>query len=222
MKIKSIAEKIFTLNTPLQYGKGLFVTVEDFLAQRRYAYEWQPGKRHKFTSQQAGDVKSIFKGRGMEFEEIRAYTFGDDVRDIDWRVTARKQSPYTKLYTEEKDREVYALLDLSSQMIFGTKKQLKSVTASEITAQIAWQCLNNKDRFGCIIHHTNGEILLKAKNSQASMMLIFKKIAETSRAILRQKLPKNEETLKKAVNLLQQTIKHRAIVFIISDFSDFS
>lgn len=71
-------------------------------------------------------------------EEIREYTFGDDVRDIDWRVTARKKSPYTKVYAEEKDREIYVLLDLSPSMVFGTRKELKSVTASKAAALIGW------------------------------------------------------------------------------------
>ena len=122
MGFKKIKDKIFKNTVELNAGGGLFVTVDELIEQRRYAYQWQQFNDSKFSTYNAGDVKSVFKGRGMEFEEIRAYAFGDDVRDIDWRVTARKQLPYTKLYTEEKDREVYVLLDLSPQMLFGTKK----------------------------------------------------------------------------------------------------
>ena len=221
MKLATLAQKFFREETPQNGGGGLFVTVDELIAQRRYAYEWQLNRLNKFTSEQAGDVKSVFKGRGMEFEEIRAYTFGDDVRDIDWRVTARKQLPYTKLYTEEKDREVYVILDLSSSMLFGTKKELKSVTAAKIAARIGWQCLKNKDRFGCVINDGQKSVLLKAQNSQANMMLIFQKISELSARVLHQP-HKNEDGLKKSINLLQQAIKNRAIVLLISDFSDFS
>ena len=222
MKLKSIAEKIFKTESPDNSGNGLFVTVDELIAQRRYAYEWQLNRLNKFTSQQAGDVKSLFKGRGMEFEEIRSYSFGDDVRDIDWRVTARKQNPYTKLYAEEKDREVYVILDLSATMLFGTKKELKSVTAAKIAARIGWQCLKNKDRFGCVISDGKIPILLKAQNSQANTMLIFKKIADLSQQTLQFfENIQDKNYLKKSIELLQQTIKHRAIVFVISDFAYF-
>ncbi|MBR1604897.1 MAG: DUF58 domain-containing protein [Alphaproteobacteria bacterium] len=221
MKIKHLTDKLFKTDTPNKKGNGLFVTTEELIAQRRYAYQWSLSPERHLTSQQAGDVKSVFKGRGMEFEEIRAYAYGDDVRDIDWRVTARKQLPYTKLYAEEKDREVYVLLDLSPQMLFGTKKELKSVTAAKIAARIGWECLQTKDRFGCLIFDGKEPILLKAQNSQANMMFIFKKIASYSKKILTSTiLP--ESSLTKAVRLMQQAIKHRAIVFVISDFNVFS
>ena len=92
-------------------GNGLFASLDELIEQRQYvAYLRQLGQSKTFSSM-AGDVKSAFKGRGMELEEIRSYTYGDDVRDIDWRVTARKEQPFTKLYAEERDREIYALLD---------------------------------------------------------------------------------------------------------------
>lgn len=221
MKLNAL-KNIFKTETTEQNGNGLFVTVEELIAERRYAYEWQLNRLNKMTSLHAGDVKSVFKGRGMEFEEIRAYAFGDDVRDIDWRVTARKQLPYTKLYAEEKDREVYVLLDLSPQMLFGTQKELKSVTAAKTAARIGWQCLKNKDRFGCVITDGEDAQLLKAQNLSSNMMLIFKKISDVSRQVLQKKVPSEEKYLKKAASLLQQAVKHRAIIFVISDFSDFS
>lgn len=223
MKLKSITNKIFKTDTEQLKGNGLFVTIEDLIAERRYAYQWQISKLDHFTTLRAGDVKSAFKGRGMEFEEIRAYSFGDDVRDIDWRVTARKQQPYTKLYTEEKDREVYVLLDLSPQMLFGTKKELKAVTAAKIAARIGWQSLKNKDRFGCLLYDGTAPVLFKANNSQANMMLIFNKIAQASQKIINNpSLVSEDGYLKKSINLLEKAVKHRAIVFIVSDFSDFS
>ena len=220
MFIKKLT-KIFKTKPESPQNNGLYATIEDLIAQRRYAHQTSLSHLHKLTSRQAGDVKSAFKGRGMEFEEIRAYTFGDDVRDIDWRVTARKQVPYTKLYNEEKDREVYVLLDLSPSMLFGTKHELKSVTAAKLTARIGWQSLKNKDRFGCLLYTGNQVTLLKAQNSQANTMLIFKKIADAGKNILKyQEYPINDN-FKKAIHLLQQSIKNRAIIFIISDFYHF-
>ena len=89
--------------------KGLYAGIDELISQRRY------------LPYMAGDIRSAFKGRGMELEEVRAYGYGDDVRDIDWRVTARKGDTYTKIFSEEKDREVYAVLDLSPYMLFGTR-----------------------------------------------------------------------------------------------------
>jgi len=222
MKLENIKNKFFNSSAD-RLGNGLFVSFDELVAQRRYVYRWQNDNMKNFTSLNAGDVKSIFKGRGIEFEEIRAYEFGDDVRDIDWRVTARKQKTYTKIYAEEKDREVYVLLDLSPQMLFGTKKELKSVTAAKTAARIAWWALKNKDRFGCVINDGNGTLLLKSQNSQANMMMIFKKISEVSQNILdSSKTLTTSAHLLKSIALLQQTIKHRAIVFVISDFADFS
>lgn len=203
-------------------SKGLFVTVDELAAQRRYALKARYPLRRDMTSAQAGDVKSVFKGRGMEFEEIRAYAFGDDVRDIDWRVTARKQVPYTKLFAEEKDREVYVILDLSPQMLFGTKRELKTVAAAKAAARIGWQSLLRKDRFGCLLSDGKEPLLLKAQNTQANLMMIFKKIAEASQNVL--SAPSEGAAafdMLKAVKLLQQHIRHKAIVFVVSDFADF-
>ena len=223
MILRNIKNKFLKKNTNEDGGNGLFVTVDELIAQRRYAYRWQTSQLNKFTSQNVGDVKSIFKGRGIEFEEIRAYEFGDDIRDIDWRVTARKQNPYTKIYAEEKDREVYVLLDLSPQMLFGTKKELKSVTAAKTAARIAWWSLKNKDRFGCVINDGKDIIMLKAQNTQINMTMIFKKIADVTKNILN--APQDNllsGQLKKAIVMLEHIIKHKAIVFVISDFADFS
>ncbi|MBR1904010.1 MAG: DUF58 domain-containing protein, partial [Alphaproteobacteria bacterium] len=130
--------------------KGLAVIVQELIEQQRYV-PYLSMSENLMTSDKSGDMKSVFKGRGMEFEEVRAYNFGDDIRDIDWRVTARKSEPYTKIFREEKDREIVVLLDLSSSMVFGTKEELKSVTAAKLAALIGWMTIRNKDRFGLLL-----------------------------------------------------------------------
>lgn len=200
-------------------GNGLFASLDELIEQRQYvAYLRQLGQSKTFSSM-AGDVKSAFKGRGMELEEIRSYTYGDDVRDIDWRVTARKEQPFTKLYAEERDREIYALLDLSPQMVFGTRHELKSVAAAKIAALLGWMSLENKDRFGCLVFDGAESLFFKPQNNRANMMVMLKKISETTRKILRGTAEKN--SFAKALQLLQQNIKSQASVFVISDFSAF-
>ena len=217
--LEKIKARILKKTQAVKSGNGLFVTIDELVAERKNAAYIRGLNTRLTTSRQAGDVKSAFKGRGMEFEEIRAYNFGDDVRDIDWRVTARKLNPYTKLYAEEKDREIYVLLDLSPAMRFGTRKELKSVAAAKIAALLGWLSLENKDRFGCIIFDGRESYIFKPQNHKNSLLAIFKKIAEISQNSLRQQ---NEETLPaaKAVQLLQKSLKSYATVFVISDFTN--
>lgn len=202
-------------------GHGLFVTLEELVGMRRYAVYLRGLRRRKTFSRQAGEVKSAFKGRGMELEEIRGYTFGDDVRDIDWRVTARKDIPYTKLYAEEKDREIYIWLDLSAQMLFGTRKELKSVTAAKLAALLGWESLENKDRFGCVVFDGINSWLFKPQNNRAQLMAVFKKITEISEAVIRQPQGSGDDgpAAAKSLKLLEQSAKNQATVFLISDFS---
>lgn len=196
-------------------GNGLFVTLEELVGMRRYAVYLRGLRRRKTFSRQAGEVKSAFKGRGMELEEIRGYTFGDDVRDIDWRVTARKDIPYTKLYAEEKDREIYIWLDLSAQMLFGTRKELKSVTAAKLAALLGWESLENKDRFGCVVFDGINSWLFKPQNNRAQLMAVFKKITEISEAVIRQPQGSGDDgpAAAKSLKLLEQSAKNQATVF---------
>lgn len=183
-------------------------------------------RRHNnITSYQAGDIRSAFKGRGMELEEVRAYGYGDDVRDIDWRVTARKGDVYTKVFAEEKDREVYAVLDLSPYMVFGTKKELKSVSAAKLAALLGWQSLLNKDRFGLILFDGKNSRFFKPQNNQRNLMAIFKAIADASMATLQEAAETGEDNisdLSVPLQFLQYNLKSKAQIFIISNYNHIS
>ncbi len=183
-------------------------------------------RRHNnITSYQAGDIRSAFKGRGMELEEVRAYGYGDDVRDIDWRVTARKGDVYTKVFAEEKDREVYAVLDLSPYMVFGTKKELKSVSAAKLAALLGWQSLLNKDRFGLILFDGKNSRFFKPQNNQRNLMAIFKAIADASMATLQEPTETGEDNisdLSVPLQFLQYNLKSKAQIFIISNYNHIS
>ena len=215
--LRKITSKLIKPKTSSVSGNGLFVGLDELMNMRKYATYLQQGKKKKTYSNQVCDVKSAFKGRGIEMDEIREYQFGDDVRDIDWRVTARKEKPYTKLYTEERDREIFVWLDLSAIMLFGSNIELKSVTASKIAALIGWIALNNKDRFGCVIFDGEKSWVFKPKNDRAYLGAIFNKISEVSQNILQQEQNSEEERIK-SLKLLQANVKNRANVFVISSF----
>ncbi len=201
-------------------SNGLSVGIDELIEQKKYL-PYIKRRQNTITSEKAGDIRSAFKGRGMELEEVRAYGFGDDVRDIDWRVTARKGDTYTKVFSEEKDREVYVILDLSPYMVFGTKKELKSVSASKLAALFGWQSMVNKDRFGLLLYDGKDTKVFKPQNNQKSLMAIFKAISETSSKILTSSENKKADILD-PLQILQFSIKSRAMVFIISDFKDIS
>ena len=220
-RVTKLAHKLFRKSDNRKTGKGLYVTLEELMEQRQYVRYLRNRHKKSPPSAQVGEIKSIFKGRGMEFEEIRPYNYGDDVRDIDWRVTARKLAPYTKLFSEERDREVYVLLDLSAQMLFGTKKELKAVTASKIAALLGWLALENKDRFGCVIFDGEHNYLYKPQNHRSGLLAILNKIAEFSFQIIQNKSSGDEfVSLDKSLKMLQNSIKGQAIVFLISDFDN--
>lgn len=207
----------FRKNEKQEEKNGLTVTISELIAQQQYLPYLS--RRHNFlTSNQAGDVKSAFKGRGIELEEVRAYNFGDDIRDIDWRVTARKSEPFTKVYAEEKDRIITVVLDLSASMIFGTRHELKSVTAAKIAALLGWLAVQNKDRFGLVIFDGKNVNYFKPQNNLKNLMAVFNKIAEASQLVLHDS---SSGKLENAINILEYNQKNRGTIFILSDFYHF-
>lgn len=213
--------KLFSFNSKAEEANvytGLAVSTEELIAQQQYL-PYLGFKQNFKTSMQAGDVKSAFKGRGMEFEEVREYIFGDDVRDIDWRVTARRQEPYTKIFNEEKDREITVLLDFSASMVFGTKNELKSVTAAKIAALLGWRTIKNKDRFGLLLYNGKGTVYFKPQNNIANLMSVFNKIAAQSREILENNF---DGDISEALKYLEYRQKGAGTLFIISDFHNFT
>ncbi|MBR5598917.1 MAG: DUF58 domain-containing protein [Alphaproteobacteria bacterium] len=205
------------IDAPQKYN-GLYASLEELIEQKKYL-PYINQRHNSITTDKVGNIRSAFKGRGMEFEEVRLYGFGDDVRDIDWRVTARLGDTYTKVFAEEKDREVYVVLDLSPYMIFGTKKELKSVSASKLAALLGWQCLANKDRFGLVLYDGKKISIYKSQSNQKNLMAILKAISKTSKSIL-ETTDVSTYNLKDPLQYLQYNLKSKAMVFIISDFKN--
>lgn len=216
---KKLKSRLFQKPVLVKTGNGIFVTFDELMEQRKFVDYLKRYSISTSNSTKTGDIKSAFKGRGIELEEVRAYEFGDDIRDIDWKVTARKLSPYTRLYVEERDREVYVFLDLSSSMVFGTKKELKSVAAAKLAALLGWLSLENKDRFGVIIFDGRDTLVFKPQSSQKNMLAIFKKISETTEKIAQEDYW-SYSSLEFALQMAKKSIKSQAIIFFISDFSN--
>jgi len=207
-------KQLFTPNDT-RFGNGLYADLPDLMAMRRYVPIMRLNRSRQSYAPDSGGIRSAFKGRGIEMEEIREYQFGDDVRDIDWRVTARMNEPFTKIYTQERNREVYVWLDISPVMQFGSHQELKSVTAAKITAFLAWMALANHDRFGCIIFDGQKSYLLKSGNDRAYIAAICKKISDLSQKALNNTI-NDAEAFAKSIKLLQRQAKRNGSVFIVS------
>ena len=138
-----------------QPAHGVYAELADLIALRYGARNLQIGKRKRALSVLAGPNKSNFRGRGIDFEEVRGYQPGDDIRTIDWRVTARTGSAHTKLFREERERPVLLVVDQRNSMFFGSQHCFKSVLAAQLASLLAWSALNNGDRVGGLVFNDN-------------------------------------------------------------------
>jgi uncharacterized protein (DUF58 family) len=169
--------------------------------------------------QQSGLHHSPFKGRGIEFAEVRLYQPGDDVRSIDWRVTARRQTPHTKLYHEEREQPVYIMCDQTLSQFFGSKYAFKSVRSAQAAAMMAWQVLSRGDRVGGTVFSDDGHRNFKAGRSRKKVMAYLNALAEYNQRLNAQtKIPDTPFTLNEALNESRRYIHPGALVIIISDF----
>ncbi|MCV6626832.1 MAG: DUF58 domain-containing protein [Cellvibrionaceae bacterium] len=169
-----------------------------------------------------GQQKTTQRGRGMEFEEVRQYQPGDDVRTIDWRVTARTQVPHTKLYREERERPVLIICDMRAPMFFGSHTRFKSVQLCNIAALLAWAALGHKDRVGGLLFSGAGHHDLRPARSKHRVMQMLQNLCELS---AQQNAPVDQPGDNTMLDILMDTrrvTRPGGAVFILSDFHDFN
>ena len=161
----------------------------------------------------AGQYHSAFKGKGMSFSEVREYQYGDDVRDIDWNVTARYNKPFVKVFEEERELTVMLLIDVSNSLDFGTEKQLKKDMVTEIAATLAFSAIQNNDKIGVIFFSDRIEKFIPPKKGRKHILYIIRELLDFK--------PESKRTdIKMAVEYLTNVIKKRCTTFMISDFID--
>ena len=159
----------------------------------------------------AGQYHSAFKGRGMAFSEVREYQFGDDVRDIDWNVTARFHRPYVKVFEEERELTVMLLIDVSGSLDFGTQRQMKRDMVTEIAATIAFSAIQNNDKIGVVFFSDKIEKYIPPKKGRKHILYIIREMLDFQ--------PESKRTdVKQAVEFLSSVQKRRTTAFILSDF----
>lgn len=160
-----------------------------------------------------GEYHSTFKGRGMTFSEVRQYQFGDDVRTIDWNVTARYNEPYVKVFEEERELTMMLMVDVSGSEHFGTSSQFKKDTVTEIAATLAFSAIQNNDKVGLILFSDQIELFIPPKKGKSHVLRIIRDLIEFS--------PKSKQTnIAQAFKFLSNVMKKKAIIFMLSDFMD--
>lgn len=161
----------------------------------------------------AGQYHSAFKGRGMAFAEVREYQFGDDVRDIDWNVTARFRKPYVKVFEEERELTVMLLVDVSGSLDFGTHSRMKSEMATEIAATIAYSAIQNNDKIGVVFFSDRIEKYIPPKKGRKHILYIIREMLDFK--------PESRKTdIGGAMEFFTRVMKRHTTAFVLSDFYD--
>ncbi|MCH5220982.1 MAG: DUF58 domain-containing protein [Muribaculaceae bacterium] len=161
----------------------------------------------------AGEYHSAFKGRGMMFSEVREYQYGDDIRDIDWNVTARHNHPYVKVYEEERELTVMLLVDISASRNFGAKGVEKREMIAEIAATIAFSAIQNNDKIGAIFFSDHVEKFITPKKGRKHILFLIRELLDFQ--------PQSSGTdIAQAVKYFSDALKRRCTMFLISDFID--
>ena len=161
----------------------------------------------------AGQYHSAFKGRGMAFSEVREYQFGDDVRDIDWNVTARFHRPYVKVFEEERELTVMLLIDVSGSLDFGTSRQMKRDMVTEIAATLAFSAIQNNDKIGVVFFSDHIEKYIPPKKGRKHILYIIREMLDFK--------PESRRTdVRGALEFMTSVAKRRCTAFVLSDFFD--
>ncbi len=206
--------------------RGAYTDLRDLIRLRYAAREITDLADNKTSNPLAGLLTSNFRGRGIDFAEVRVYQPGDDVRTIDWRVTARTQVAHTKLFQEEKERPVLILVDQSASMYFGSQVTFKSVLAARAAAIIAWAALERGDRVGGIVFSEQGHREVRPRRNRHAVLRLLNEIHDFNHALTRDSVSENgegsENYFSNALAEVRRVTKHGSVIFIISDFNNYT
>jgi uncharacterized protein (DUF58 family) len=161
----------------------------------------------------SGEYHSVFKGRGMEFSEVREYQIGDDIRTIDWNVSARFGHPYVKIFEEERELTLMLLVDLSGSLVFGSVEKTKQQIAAELTAILAFSAMKNNDKVGLVLFTDQIEKFVPPRKGKSHVLRIIREVLSFE--------PRGNKTdIKVALEYFNHSVKKKSIAFLISDFID--
>lgn len=205
---------------------GAVVSLRDLLLQRYNARLIEYALQRRSVAGISGLHLSRMRGRGIDFEEFRPYQPGDDIRTIDWRVTARTGKPYTKVFREERERPVIIAVDQSSSMFFGSRHAFKSVIAAQAAAIFCWLAIDNGDRVGGVVHTDGQHSLVRPRRSRRSALHLLNQVWQYNNALAeedRERVQRREETgdtgLARSLQQIRRITKPGSTVYLVSDFT---
>jgi uncharacterized protein (DUF58 family) len=197
---------------------GVYAELDDLVRLQHKASGFSFLPRQPVHSILSGQHTSKLRGRGLNFEELRNYLPGDDTRNIDWKVTARTRTPYVRVYTEEKDRTVWLLIDQRIGMFFGSRQRMKSVVAAEVAAISAWRVLSAGDRVGALVFNDTEISVIRPHRSRERVMQILKQVVKKNRALsANNDLKPDAGKLNEALKQVSILARHDCLVCLITD-----
>ncbi|MCZ6681361.1 MAG: DUF58 domain-containing protein [Candidatus Poribacteria bacterium] len=198
---------------------GVYTTLEELIRLEYKAKGFSFLPRHAITSLLSGRHTSRLRGRGLNFEELRAYLPGDDIRTIDWKVTARTRKPHVRIYTEERDRPAILVVDQRMSMFFGSQTRMKSVTAAQLAALSAWRIFLVGDRVGAIVFNDSEIKEARPHRSRQRVLQILQSIVYHNNELRADSdVPRNPSMLNRALEGASRLASHDYLIGIISDF----
>ena len=198
-------------------ARGAYVELADLIALRFPARQLSITRKSRALSVLAGPNKSNFRARGIDFEEVRSYQPGDDIRTIDWRVTARTGSAHTKLFREERERPVLVVVDQRNSMYFGSSHCFKSVIAAQLAGLLAWSALDNGERVGGLVFNDSQHREIRPRRSRKNVLALLSQL-ETYNRLLPQAEPPTGHNFADMLANLRRIARPGSSLFLISDF----
>jgi len=207
---------VTSVRRPALEGDGIHLTASELIALRPRCHALRLPMRQPAASAMAGAYRSRFRGRGVDFVESRNYQPGDDIRNMDWRVTARTGRAHTKVFQEERERPVLVVLDASPSLYFGTRRMLKSVAAGHLAAAVAWSAVRRGDRIGGFLFAPGKHRELRPAGGRRGAMRMIQGLVNWLQP---EKDPDlNQEPLSVALERVRHAVRPGSLVIIISDF----
>jgi uncharacterized protein (DUF58 family) len=202
-------------------SKGALISTDNLVAIRQLAKLLPIHKQKKVLNEMAGIHTSNLRGRGVDFSEVRSYQPGDDIRAMDWRVTARTQKPHIKVFREERERPIMLVCDLRASMFFGTQHAFKSVLAADICSLLSWSALNNGDRIGALLFDDHHETDIRPKPGRKQVMHVLHELAQFKQQPSPAEVANTPSRLADMLRHTRRVTRPGSTIYLISDWQDF-
>lgn len=215
--------KLLQERPDIAHYRGVYASMDELVALQAADLDLDLRGKRKALTAVAGQHRSSFRGRGIDFDEVRIYQPGDDVRNIDWRVTARTGKVHTKLFREERERPVYLVVDQRESMFFGSQNAFKSVVAARVAALLAWASRSHGDRIGGFLFNDSDVQELRPKEGKKGIQLFFRMLIQFNQMLAGRFDPRNSsrQSITQALSGLNRVVRPGSLIFLISDFQHF-